>query len=127
MKVKLRKPLRLTATIRLGDFPIGSAQSRAAVRMHLDKIRKAQSRVTFVMHVPRPHLDPKRYHFMQWAGTAESGFTRVVFAPSEWLNPDDPVPVCIDCGKPYIKDQEALGMISYLGDCWETHDPERRK
>jgi hypothetical protein len=125
MKVKLEKPLRLTATLRPADFPLGSAQSRAAVRMHLLKIKKAQSRFTFVLHVPRPHQDRNRYHFTPWAGTPRTGFIRTVFAPSEWLNPGDPVPVCVDCGKPYRKGQEALGKISYLGDCWEVHDPER--
>jgi hypothetical protein len=93
MKVKSGKPLRLTATLRPGDFPLGSAPSRAAVRMHLLKIRKAQSRFTVVMHVPRPHLDPKRYRFTPWIGTPQTGFIRTVFAPSEWLNPGDPVPV----------------------------------
>jgi len=95
--------------------------------MRLLKLRKAERRETVVLHVRRPHWDPKRYHFMGWSGDTETGFMRFVFAPSEWLNAGDPIPVCIDCGKPYEKNREVLGKISYFGDCWEVHDPERGK
>src|SRR5262245_17612633 len=117
----------LIATPRPGDFPLGSPQSRAAVRMKLAKIRTAQPRVTYVMYVPRPNRDPMRYHFTPWAGDPENGFQRFAFGPSAWLDPGDPAPVCPDCEKPFRKQQEVLGKISYVGDCVEAHLPERGK
>lgn len=125
MTIKPRKTLSLTATLRPGDFPLGSLESRVTARMKLEKTIRTQRRETIVFHVPRPHRDPMRYHFMGWSGDRETGFMRVVFAPSKWLNPADPVPVCPDCGKPFKKNQEVLGKISYFGDCLEVHDPDR--
>jgi hypothetical protein len=61
--------------------------------MQLVQIRKAQSRMDVVLHVPRPELDPMRYHFMDWAGNAKIGFRRVVIAPLKWSDPGDPVPL----------------------------------
>ena len=127
MPIKPQETLPLTATPRPGDFPLGSPQSKAAVRMQLAKIRTAQPRVTHVMFVPRPGRDPMRYHFTPWAGDLESGFQRFAFGPSLWLDPGDPVPVCPDCGKPFKKQQEVLGKISYVGDCVEAHLPEHVK
>jgi len=95
--------------------------------MKLAKIRTAQPCVTYVWFVPRPGRDPMRYHVTGWAGDPESGFQRIVFAPSVWLDPGDPVPVCPDCGKPFRKDHESLGKIFYVGDCVEVHLPEREK
>jgi len=125
MPIKPQETLPLTATPRPGDFPLGSPQSRAAVRMQLAKIRTAQRRVTYVMYVARPRRDPLRYDFTDWAGDPENGFQRFVFAPHDWLEPGDPVPVCADCGKPLRKDHESLGKIFYIADCLEVHVPER--
>jgi hypothetical protein len=44
--------------------------------MQLDRIRKAQSRINLVLHIPRPELDPMRYHFMDWAGNSKIGYRR---------------------------------------------------
>jgi hypothetical protein len=127
MTIKSKERLPLIATLGPGDFPLGSPKSRAAARMNLANIRKAQRRVTSLVYVGRPHRDPMRYHFTDWAGDAKNGFTRAVFVPSKWLAPGDPVPVCPDCGKPFRKKQEALGQIFYVGDCVEVHAPERAK
>ena len=125
MPIKPQEMLPLTATPGPGDFPLGSPQSRAAVRMRLAKIRTAQPRLTYVMYVGRPNRDPMRYHFTDWAGDPKNGFLRFVFAPHAWLAPGDPVPVCPDCGKPFRKDHESLGKIFYVGDCVAVHVPER--
>jgi len=125
MTTKSQKELLLTATLRPGDFPLGSPQSRAAVRMQLVQIRKAQSGINLVLHIPRPELDPTRYHFMDWTGNAKIAFTRVVIAPLKWIDPSDPVPVCPDCGKPFRKARELADNVCYVGDCLEVHDPER--
>jgi hypothetical protein len=127
MTIKSKEKLPLIATLGPGDFPLGSPKSRAAARLNLANIRKAQRRINILIHAPRPHRDPMRYHFLGWAGDAKNGFTRTVFVPTKWLEPGDPVPVCPDCGKPFRKDQEILGKISYLGDCLEVHAPERTK
>ena len=82
MKIKSRKPLPVSATLRPGDFPPGSPESGAVVRMKLLKIRKAQSRVTVVLHMPRPHVDPRRYDFTGWSGDAVTGFRRFCLRPA---------------------------------------------
>ena len=125
MTIKPQRGLPLTATLRPGDFPLGSPRSRAAVRMQLVGIRKAQSRINLVLHIPRPGLDPMRYHFTDWTGNSKIGFRRLVLAPSIWLDPGDPVPVCPDCGKPFRKSQELRDKVCYVGDCLEVHDPDR--
>src|SRR5215475_3775437 len=112
MSIKPHETLPLTATPRPGDFPLGSPQSRAAVRMQLAKIRSAQPRLNFLVYMPCRGQDPMRNHFTPWAGDPESGFTRLVFVPTEWLEPGDLVPVCPYCGKPFKKQQEVLGKIS---------------
>ena len=104
---------------------MSSYWSRAAVRMQLVQIRKAQSRINLVLHIPRPVLDPMRYHFMDWAGNSKIGFRRLVIAPSKWLNLGDPVPVCPDCGKPFRKSQQLSDSVCYVGDCLEVHDADR--
>jgi hypothetical protein len=81
MAIKPQEMLPLAATPGPGDFPLGSPQSRAAVRMRLAKIRTAQPRLTYVMYVGRPNRDPMRYHFTGWAGDPKNGFMRFVFAP----------------------------------------------
>ena len=124
MTIKSQKGLPLTATLQPGDFPLGSPRSRAAVRMQLVQIRKAQSRINLVLHIPRPELDPMRYHFMDWAGNSKIGFRRVVIAPLKRSDPGDPVPVCPDCGKPFRKSRQLSDSVCYVGDCLEVHDPE---
>src|SRR5215813_9246780 len=93
--------------------------------MQLPRIRTAQPRITHMSYVPRPGGDPTRCHFTDKAGDSQNGFLRFVFVPHAWLNPGDPVPVCPDCGKPFRKQQELGGKISYVGDCVEVHLPER--
>ena len=93
--------------------------------MQLVQIRKAQSRMDVVLHVPRPELDPMRYHFMDRTGNAKIGFRRAVIAPLKWLDPGDPVSVCPDCGKPFGKARELADNVCYVGDCLEVHDRER--
>jgi hypothetical protein len=127
MTIKSQKGPPLTATLQPGDFPLGSPQSRAAVRIQLDRIRKAQSRENVVLHIPRPELDPMRYYFMDWAGNSKIGFRRLVIAPLKWVAPSDPVPVCPDCGKPFRKARELPDQVCYVGDCLGVHDPEREK
>lgn len=124
MSIKSGKTPELTATLRPGDFLLGSTQSRAVVRMRLLKLRKVQRRETIIFHAPRPHRDPMRYHFTGWSGNPESGFRRFVFAPCKYLDPGDSIPVCPDCGKPFRKDKETSGKISYVGDCLDAHDPD---
>jgi hypothetical protein len=92
--------------------------------MQLVQIRKAQSRINLVLHIPRPELDPMRYHFIHWTGNPKIGFRRVVIAPLKWSDPSDPVPVCPDCGKPFRKSQQLSDSVCYVGDCLEVHDPE---
>jgi hypothetical protein len=125
MTIKSQKGLPLTATFQPADFPLGSPRSRAAVRMQLVQIRKAQARINLVLYVPRPELDPMRYHFMDWAGNSKIGFRRLVIAPSKWVNLGDRVPVCPDCGKPFRKSQQLSDSVCYVGDCLEVHDPDR--
>ena len=72
----------MSATLRPGDFPPRSPESRAVVRMKLPKIRKAQSRVTVVLHMLRPHVDPRRYDFTGWSGDAMIGFMRFCLRPA---------------------------------------------
>src|SRR5215475_3934881 len=59
--------------------------------------------------------------------TQKVAFSDSLLAPALWLDPGDPVPVCPDCGKPFKKQEEILGKISYIGDCVEVHLPERER
>jgi len=95
--------------------------------MKLAKIRTAQPRLNFAVYMSHPGDDPMRYFFTPWAGDPENGFVRLVYVPTEWLDPGDPIPVCPDCGKPFRKQQEVLGKITYSADCIETHVPERAR
>jgi hypothetical protein len=68
-----------------------------------------------------------KYHFLPWYEGRDGILTRVVFAPFIWVKPEDPPPVCPDCGKLFKKGGEVLGMIPYEGNCLDVHDPDREK
>jgi hypothetical protein len=95
--------------------------------MQITRLKNSRTRINVVFHVPRPWKDPTRYYFLNWCEGRDGVLMRFVFAPHKSVKPGEPVPVCPDCGKPFKKDGEALGMFCYVGDCLEVHDPDRAK
>jgi hypothetical protein len=107
------------------DFPIGSAESRAAARLKVARWFNGRKRLTLIMDIPRPRTDNPRVIFGDWTERPDGSLYRLVHAPRVWLKLGEPIPSCADCGTPFRKKKEYPGMVSYAADCLDKHDPDR--
>jgi hypothetical protein len=103
-----------------GDFPVGSLESRAAARMQLVCGRK---RLRIIWSIPPREADISRVHFGEWQEWPDGTLGQQVYLPHVWAKPGDAVPRCPDCGTPFRKTREYPGMVGFLADCMDKHDP----
>jgi hypothetical protein len=113
--------------VRPGDFPIGSALSRAAARAFLKSRRDTRKRIIFISNVwlsedsGNERNEPQFGPWQDWGDT----LMRFVYQPSVWLKPGDSIPSCPGCGTPFKKASEYPNMACYQANCLERHDPDR--
>lgn len=115
-----------------GDFPIGSVESRAAMRLQLSNKTDARPRMDLVFHMQRPwHGEgpqPENWNdlpsFGPWQDCGDR-LMRLVYVPHVWLKPGESIPACPDCGLPFEKTSEYPGMVGYAAACPKSHDPCR--
>ena len=109
-----------------GDYPVGSLESRAAARLQLARRIDARKHVSIVNSIPRPRADNSRVNFDKWEEWPDDTLGRVIYVPHVWVKPGDATPACPDCGTPFKKTKEYPGMIGYVAQCMDKHDPEPR-
>jgi hypothetical protein len=110
--------------MRLGDFPIGSPESRAAARMHLAHLRSSRKRIRIISNVAWTETDSTHVHFGAWQEWQDGTMGQFVYVPSVWLKPGEAVPICPDCGTPFKKTGEYPEMVGFTANCIDKHDPE---
>jgi hypothetical protein len=108
-----------------GDFPIGSVESRAAMRLQLVSLRDMRGRVEYHNNIRRPGQDGMRFDFGAWQDCQDGKLFRWVYVPHVWLKPGEAVPACPDCRTPFAKTSESPNLVGYSAGCMKLHDPER--
>ena len=68
-------------TIKPGNFPIGSPQSRAAARLRLEHMNDDRERIQLISFVPRPNQDNTRPHATPWHECDDGRLFRVLYVP----------------------------------------------
>ena len=111
-------------SLRPGDFPIGSALSRAAARLLMKERHDTRKRVEIISNICRPDGDKNEPHVGQWQDFGET-LMRMIYLPSVCLKPGQAVPSCPGCGTPFEKKSEYTNMISFEANCLDLHDPEQ--
>jgi hypothetical protein len=81
MAARSEKAKSASPPISPGDFPVGSAASRAAARLLLLHREKSVRRLTLIIDVPRPRQDPARPHSSGWHRRADGSLFRCVTVP----------------------------------------------
>ena len=74
-----------------GEFPLGSAQSRAAARMRLQQLKAARPTFQLIHSIPRPGLDPNVVHVGEWGELEDGRLFRMVYRPQA-LSPQNYMP-----------------------------------
>ena len=89
---------------------------------------KANSKlVRMISSIPRPGEDNSHVSFGKWQKWDDNTFGQQVYLPHVWVKPGEAVPICLDCGTPFQKTGEYLGMVGFLANCMDWHDPEMAK
>jgi hypothetical protein len=109
---------------KLGDFPIGSLESRAAARIRLASWNDSRKRMRIITNIPGPGVDNSRVHFGKWQKWLDNWLGQLVYCPHAWLKPGDSVPVCPDCGTPFKKTSDFVSMFGFSANCLDKHDPD---
>jgi hypothetical protein len=73
--------------LRPADFPLGSAQSRAAARSQLQRFEANRACFVISHSVPRPRLDPSIAHEGEWCELDDGRLMRWDYAPNEIQEP----------------------------------------
>jgi len=110
--------------MRPSDFPVGSVESRAAARKLLAQRNDGVKRLRLISHIPSGGADNSRFHFGGWQDWGKDTICQIVYVPSEWVKPGEPIPTCPDCGTPFKKTEEYPNMIAFEANCMDKHDPE---
>ena len=66
---------------KLGDFPVGSRESRAAARMWLRQLNANRSRFQLFHSVPRPNRSTTEPHATEWCALDDGRLMRLVYVP----------------------------------------------
>ena len=111
-------------SLRPGDFPLGSALSRAAARLLMKERRDTRKRVTLISNVCRPGGDENEPHVGPWRDFGDT-LMRMIYLPNVWLKPGQAIPSCPGCGTSFNKENEYASMISYTANCLDLHNPEQ--
>ena len=112
------------SSLRPGDFPIGSALSRAAGETALEKSpRHAKARNSYFQCLLAGAGNENEPHVGPWQDFGDT-LMRFIYQPSVWLKPGDAIPSCPSCGTSFKKENEYASMISYTANCLDLHDPQ---
>jgi hypothetical protein len=115
--------------VKLGDFAIGSLESRALARMRAEHIRDSRKRIEIISNIPRPQhtLLPGTNNFTpyadSWQETQGGVLLRIIYRPGEWKKlPVETVPVCAGCGAPFRQTEDQIGDLAWFeADCMGKH------
>jgi len=115
---------------RPGDFPLGSAASRAAARLQISRLKDSRRRVEFRHNVclPDNDFDPMIPNATEWCDCGDM-LLRFVYIPTKSeKSPTAPVPICPGCGTPYRKtDRVFSSLYEYQADCVAKHVSDWRR
>jgi hypothetical protein len=68
-------------TPRPGDFPIGSIESRVAMRLQLANRRDSPRRIEIVSNIARPDVDNAKPHISPWSDFGDV-LMRMLYVPA---------------------------------------------
>src|SRR5580693_9035406 len=106
------------------NFPIGSLESRAAVRNFLSRRNDGRKRLRIISNIPSGGQDNSRIRFGGWQEWGEDRLCQMVYVPHVWIKPGTTVPSCPDCGTLFQKTKEYPNLVGYQASCLDRHDPE---
>jgi hypothetical protein len=116
---------------KVGDFPIGSLESRAAARILLGQRWSKRERVQFFHSIrgpwrgegPEPPDVPRAN---PWIESDDGKLFRVVYVPHVWTAREEATPTCPVCRTPYRKATEYPNypLVGYRAECVEKHIPD---
>ena len=67
---------------RVGDFPLGSSESRAAARMQLLRFEASRCRIQIFHRVPHPRQDNEKPHAAGWVECQDGTLMRWIYVPA---------------------------------------------
>jgi hypothetical protein len=88
--------------------------------------KEERPKLEFPTLSPLSREDRSRADFGSWREIQNGAeLFRLVFIPGEWVGPGDEIPVCPDCGTPFVKGEKLFDNLQrcYAG-CWKSHDPD---
>jgi|HubBroStandDraft_1064217.scaffolds.fasta_scaffold153246_2 hypothetical protein len=95
--------------------------------MRLAHLKENRKLIRMISSIPWPGVDSSRVYFGELQKWDDNPFGQQVYLPHVWVKPGDAVPTCPDCGTPFQKTGEYLGMAGFQADCVDKHDPELAK
>jgi hypothetical protein len=107
------------------NFPIGSLESRAAVRNILSRRNARRKRLRIISNIPSGGQDNSRIRFGGWQEWGEDTLAQLIYVPHVWVKPGEAIPVCPDCATPFKKTNEYPDLAGYSVGCLHKHDPDR--
>jgi hypothetical protein len=117
-------------SLRPEDFPVGSPESRAAARAVVEASNRGVRRFQIVSHIPRPWRgegpEPEGWNKKPYVGPDDGSPMRIVYIPSQWIEPGEVTPVCSGCGAPFRNTGKQHGDSAlYEADCVARHSSTR--
>ena len=103
---------------------IGSLESRSAARMRLVRLKESRKRIRFIHNISGSGEDRAHVCFGDWQECQNGALFQMVYVPHVWLKPEEPIPVCPDCGTPFKKTGEYPNLVGFTANCIDKHDPE---
>ncbi|HXR17450.1 MAG TPA: hypothetical protein VN777_14750 [Terriglobales bacterium] len=118
----------MNGPLKVGDFPVGTLESRAVARVVLGQRRSKLTRLQFFHSIrgpwrgdgPEPPDVPKAN---PWIEGDDGKLFRVVYVPHVWVAREEAVPSCPECRTPYRKatDYPNYPFVGYRADCVDKH------
>ncbi len=121
----------MNGLLRVGDFPIGSPESRAAARVLLVQRRSKLTCRQFSHGIRGPWRGegtepPDVPRATPWVEGDDGILFRVVYVSHVWIARGEAAPICPGCGTPYRKaaDYPNYPLVHYGAGCVEKHIPD---
>jgi hypothetical protein len=95
--------------------------------MRLARLIASRKRLRIISSIPRPGAVKSRVHFGHWQEWKDGTLVQQVYLPHVLLKRGEAVPICPDCGTPFEKTREYVGMVGFQATCMDKHDPELAK
>jgi hypothetical protein len=92
--------------------------------MRLAHLKENRKLIRMISSIPRPRVDNSRVYFGELQRWDDNTFGQQVFLPHVWVKPGEAVPNCPDCGTPFKKKGEYLGMVGFQANCMNEHIPK---